>query len=82
MSDAENFTPISVKYSHSFHSLEAGKGPMSFPFGHTHPGIVGTKSPAPPPLTLPPAQTLALSDVCICRALLLKEVETGAAGAW
>ena len=27
-----------MKYSHSFHSLEAEKGPMSFTFGHTHPG--------------------------------------------
>ena len=36
--------PFWVKYSHSFHSLEDEKGPMSFTFGHTHPGIVGTKS--------------------------------------
>ena len=32
-----------MKYSHSFHSLEAEKGPMSFTFGHTHPSIVGIK---------------------------------------
>ena len=37
-----------VIYSHSFHSLEAEKGPMSFTFGHTHPVIVGIKSPPPP----------------------------------
>ena len=34
-SDAANFTPI---LSHSSHSLEAEKGPMSFTFGQTHPG--------------------------------------------
>ena len=37
-----------MKYSHSFHSLEAEKGPMSFTLEHTHSGIVGTKSPPPP----------------------------------
>ena len=31
--------------SHSFHSLEAEKGPISFTFGHTHTGMVDTKSP-------------------------------------
>ena len=31
--------------SHSFHSLEAEKGPISFTFRHTHTGMVGTKSP-------------------------------------
>ena len=32
-----------MKYSHSFHSLEAKKGPMSFTFGHIHPGKLRTK---------------------------------------
>ena len=45
-----------MRYSHSFHSLEAEKGPMSFTFGHTHPGIVGTKSPPPPPPIMCPSQ--------------------------
>ena len=31
-----------MKSSFSFHSLEAQKGPMSFTFGHTHSGILGT----------------------------------------
>ena len=44
-----------MRYSHSFHSLEAEKGPMSFTFGHKHPGIVGTKSP-PPPSPPPPVR--------------------------
>ena len=35
--------------SHSFRSLEAEKGPISFTFGHTHTGMVDTKSPPPPP---------------------------------
>ena len=30
---------------HSFHSLEAEKGPISFTFRHTHTGMVDTKSP-------------------------------------
>ena len=34
-----------MKSCHSFHSLEAEKGPMSFTFRHTHPGKVETKSP-------------------------------------
>ena len=38
-----------MKSCHSFHSLGAEKGPMSFPFRHTHPGKVETKSPPPPP---------------------------------
>ena len=38
-----------MEYSHPFHSLELEKGPMSFNFGHTHPGIVVTKFPPPPP---------------------------------
>ena len=37
--------PYWMKSSHSFHSLEAKKGPISFTFRHTHPGIVDTKSP-------------------------------------
>ena len=43
-----------MKYSHSFHSLEAEKGPLSFTFGHTHPGIVGNKLPP----TLPGADDI------------------------
>ena len=31
--------------SHSFHSIEAEKGPISFTFGHTHTGMVDTKWP-------------------------------------
>ena len=31
--------------SHSLHSLEAEKGPISFTFGHTHTGMIDTKSP-------------------------------------
>ena len=31
--------PYWMKYSHSFHSLEAKKGLISFTFRHTHPGI-------------------------------------------
>ena len=34
--------------SHSFHSLEAEKEPISFNFGHIHTGMIGTKSPPPP----------------------------------
>ena len=41
--------PFWVKPSHSFHSLEVKKGPMSFTFGHTHPGILELESPPPPP---------------------------------
>ena len=37
-----------MKYSHSFHSLEAKKGPISFTFGHTHTGMVDTRSLPPP----------------------------------
>ena len=60
-----------MKYSHSFHSLEAEKGPMSFTFGHTHPGIVGTKSPPRDP-KYPPAKSLDLVEaiqagsMCLC----------------
>ena len=34
-----------MTFSHSFHSLEAEKGPISFTFGHTHTDMVDTKSP-------------------------------------
>ena len=34
--------------SHSFHSLEAEKEPISLTFGHTHTGMIETKSPPPP----------------------------------
>ena len=37
--------PFWVKSCHSFHSLKAEKGPMSFTFRHTHPGKVESKSP-------------------------------------
>ena len=46
--DTANFMPI-MSEIFSFISLIMGvkfavKGPMSFTFGHTHPGIAGTKS--------------------------------------
>ena len=31
--------------SHSFHLIDANKGHIPFTFGHTHPGILETKSP-------------------------------------
>ena len=34
-----------MRSSHAFHSLEAEKGPISFNFGHTHTGMVESKSP-------------------------------------
>ena len=38
-----------MKYSHSFHSLEAEKGPIFPSLLDTHPGVDGVKSPPPPP---------------------------------
>ena len=46
-----------MRSSHSFHSLEAEKGPISFAFGHTHTGMIDTKSPPPPP---PPRGNVSL----------------------
>ena len=43
-----------MRSSHSFHSLETEKGPISFNFGHTHTGIVEIKSLPPPPRELTP----------------------------
>ena len=40
--------PFWMTSSHSFHSLEAKKGPISFTFGHTQTSMVNTKSPPPP----------------------------------
>ena len=37
-----------MRNSHSFHSLDAEKGPISFTFGHTIPSMLETKSPPPP----------------------------------
>ena len=34
-----------MTFSHSFHSLKAEKGPISITFGHTHTGMIDTKSP-------------------------------------
>ena len=66
LSDAANSTPILSESTHSFHSLEAEKGPMSFTFGHTHLGVVETKSPPQAYTALLALQALCSVDAAPC----------------